>query len=46
MRQVIGGYSRLAVPDVYGELSTSRLLVMQEIQGVSIAQAPEGSPER
>jgi ubiquinone biosynthesis protein len=46
MRQVIGGYSRLAVPDVYGELSTSRLLVMQEIQGVSISQAPEGSPER
>ena len=46
MRQVIDGYSRLAVPDVYGELSTSRLLVMQEIQGVAIAQAPEGSPER
>jgi ubiquinone biosynthesis protein len=46
MRDVIAGYSRLAVPDVYGELSTSRLLVMQEIQGVSIAEAPEGSPER
>jgi ubiquinone biosynthesis protein len=46
MREVIGGYSRLDVPDVYAELSTSRLLVMQEIQGVSIAQAPEGSPER
>ena len=46
MRLVIAGYSRLAVPDVYGELSTSRFLVMQEIQGVSIAQAPEGSPER
>jgi ubiquinone biosynthesis protein len=46
MREVIAGYSRLAVPDVYGELSTSRLLVMQEIQGVAIAQAPEGSPER
>jgi ubiquinone biosynthesis protein len=46
MREVISGYSRLAVPDVYGELSTSRLLVMQEIQGVSIAEAPEGSPER
>jgi predicted unusual protein kinase regulating ubiquinone biosynthesis (AarF/ABC1/UbiB family) len=43
---VIAGYSRLAVPDVYGELSTSRLLVMQEIQGVAIAQAPEGSPQR
>ena len=46
MRQVIEGYSRLAVPDVYADLSTSRLLVMQEIQGVSIAQAPDGSPER
>jgi ubiquinone biosynthesis protein len=46
MREVIAGYSRLDVPDVYAELSTSRLLVMQEIQGVSIAQAPEGSPER
>ncbi|MEP6476546.1 MAG: AarF/UbiB family protein [Actinomycetota bacterium] len=46
MRGVIGGYSRLAVPDVYAELSTSRLLVMQEIQGVPIAQAPEGSPQR
>jgi ubiquinone biosynthesis protein len=46
MREVISGYSRLAVPDVYDELSTSRLLVMQEIQGVSIAEAPEGSPER
>jgi predicted unusual protein kinase regulating ubiquinone biosynthesis (AarF/ABC1/UbiB family)/nucleotide-binding universal stress UspA family protein len=38
MREVIAGYSRLAVPDVVGELSTSRFLVMQE--------APEGSPER
>jgi ubiquinone biosynthesis protein len=46
MREVIAGYSRLDVPGVYNELSTSRLLVMQEIQGVPIAQAPEGSPER
>ena len=46
MREVIAGYSRLAVPDVYGDLSTSRFLVMQEVQGVAIAQAPEGSPER
>ncbi len=46
MRAVIAGYERLQVPEVYGELSTSRLLVMQEIQGVPIAQAPEGSPER
>jgi ubiquinone biosynthesis protein len=42
MREVIAGYDRLHVPDVYNDLSTSRLLVMQEIQGVSIAEAPEG----
>ena len=43
MRGVIEDYDRLAVPDVYDDLSSSRLLVMEEIQGVAIAQAPEGS---
>jgi ubiquinone biosynthesis protein len=42
MRGVIEDYDRLAVPDVYNDLSSSRLLVMEEIQGVAIAQAPEG----
>jgi predicted unusual protein kinase regulating ubiquinone biosynthesis (AarF/ABC1/UbiB family) len=42
MAVVIGGYQRLAVPRVYGNLSSSRLLVMEEIQGVPIPQAPEG----
>jgi ubiquinone biosynthesis protein len=42
MRGVLKGYNRLAVPGVYQDLSTSRLLVMEEIQGVPIAQAPEG----
>ncbi len=42
MRGVIESFPRLDVPDVHGELSTSRLLVMQEIQGIPIAQAPEG----
>ena len=42
MRGVIEDYPRLAVPDVYGDLSSSRLLVMEEIQGTAIAQAPEG----
>jgi predicted unusual protein kinase regulating ubiquinone biosynthesis (AarF/ABC1/UbiB family)/nucleotide-binding universal stress UspA family protein len=46
MREVIGGYDRLHVPDVYNDLSTSRLLVMQEIQGVSIAEAPEGAERK
>lgn len=42
MGSVLEGYDRLAVPGVYRDLSTSRLLVMEEIQGVPIAQAPEG----
>jgi ubiquinone biosynthesis protein len=45
MRSVLAGYDRLAVPGVYRDLSTSRLLLMEEIRGVPIAQAPEG-PER
>src|SRR5205823_6705296 len=45
MRQVLGPYTRLDVPDVYKEYSTPRLLVMQEIQGVPIRQAEE-SPAR
>jgi ubiquinone biosynthesis protein len=46
MREVIADYARLSVPGVYSELSTSRLLVMEEIQGVSIANAPEGSARK
>jgi len=42
MQTVLADYDRLAVPSVYRELSTARLLVMEEIQGISIAQAPEG----
>ena len=42
MADVISGYERLGVPRVYGDLSSSRLLVMQEIQGVPISRAPEG----
>ena len=45
MRSVLEGYDRLAVPGVHRDLSTSRLLVMEEIQGMSITKAPEG-PER
>lgn len=45
MQTVLSDYDRLAVPSVYQELSTARLLVMEEIQGIPIAQAPEG-PER
>ena len=45
MQAVLAGYDRLAVPSVYRNLSTSRLLVMEEIQGIPIKQAPAG-PER
>lgn len=45
MQTVLGDYNHLAVPSVHQQLSTSRLLVMEEIQGIPIAQAPEG-PER
>jgi predicted unusual protein kinase regulating ubiquinone biosynthesis (AarF/ABC1/UbiB family) len=45
MRQVLEAYSRLDVPRVYSELSSSRLLVLEEIQGVPVREAPEG-PER
>jgi len=42
MRVVLEGYDRLAVPGVYKDLSRSRLLVMEEIQGGPISQAPQG----
>jgi predicted unusual protein kinase regulating ubiquinone biosynthesis (AarF/ABC1/UbiB family)/nucleotide-binding universal stress UspA family protein len=45
MDQVLKSYARLEVPDVFGGLSTSRLLVMEEIEGVPISRAPQG-PER
>jgi ubiquinone biosynthesis protein len=45
MRRVLSPYPRLAVPDVHSELSSARLLVMEEIRGVAIRNAPEG-PER
>ena len=42
MHGVLGPFSRLEVPRVYGELSTDRLLVMEEVQGSSIRDAPSG----
>jgi ubiquinone biosynthesis protein len=45
MQGVLADYHRLAVPMVHRDLSTSRLLVMEEIQGIPIKQAPAG-PER
>ena len=45
MAEVVASYDRLGVPAVYKELSTPRLLVMEEIQGVPVNGAPEG-PDR
>jgi predicted unusual protein kinase regulating ubiquinone biosynthesis (AarF/ABC1/UbiB family)/nucleotide-binding universal stress UspA family protein len=42
MAGVITPYPRLAVPKVYGDYTSARLLVMEEIQGVPIRDAPEG----
>ncbi len=46
MHTVLESYERLDVPGVYGDLSSSRLLVMEEIQGVPIRQAPEGAARK
>ncbi len=46
MRGVIEEYARLDVPRVHGDISTSRFLVMQEIQGMPISQAPEGAARK
>ena len=43
MQGVLSDYHRLAVPNVHRDLSTSRLLVMEEIQGIPIKEAPAGS---
>src|SRR3989442_328618 len=46
MRGVLEPYERLDVPGVYGDYTTARLLVMQEIQGVPIRQAPESEARK
>jgi predicted unusual protein kinase regulating ubiquinone biosynthesis (AarF/ABC1/UbiB family) len=45
LREVLGRYSRLDVPTVYHELSTSRLLVLGFVDGVPVREAPD-VPER
>jgi predicted unusual protein kinase regulating ubiquinone biosynthesis (AarF/ABC1/UbiB family) len=42
MAEVLSRHPRLAVPGVYEQYSTARLLVMEEIQGVPVVQAPPG----
>jgi len=45
MRELLAPYSRLGVPRLYRDLSTSRLLVLEFVEGVPIREAPD-SPER
>lgn len=42
MRDVLAPFPRLDVPIVQTKYSTARLLVMQEIQGVPVSEAPPG----
>jgi len=42
LRAVIASFPRLAVPELFAEYSTSRLLVMRDVQGGPISTAPEG----
>jgi ubiquinone biosynthesis protein len=46
MREVLAPYSRLQVPHVYHDLSTPRLLVMEEVQGGPLREAPESEARR
>ena len=46
MREVLARYSRLAVPWVHTQLSSRRLLVMDEVVGVPLREAPPGDERR
>jgi ubiquinone biosynthesis protein len=42
MREAVADFPRLSVPVIYANLSTSRLLVMQDVGGTPPAAVPEG----
>jgi predicted unusual protein kinase regulating ubiquinone biosynthesis (AarF/ABC1/UbiB family) len=42
MRELLARYDRLAVPALHPQFTTARLLVMEEVQGVPIRDAPPG----
>jgi len=46
MHGVLAPFPRLEVPRVYGDYSTDRLLVMEEVEGIPIREAPEGEARR
>lgn len=46
MREILEPFPRLGVPVVFETFTTKRLLVLEEIQGVPVRQAPEGPDRR
>ncbi len=42
MRSILAPFPRLAVPKLYPQLTTARLLVLEEVQGVPVREAPHG----
>ena len=46
MREVLDRFSRLAVPWVHSQVSSRRLLVMDEVVGVPLREAPPGDERR
>jgi ubiquinone biosynthesis protein len=46
MREVLADFQHLGVPAVHEQLTTRRLLVMDEIQGVPLRDAPAGDERR
>jgi ubiquinone biosynthesis protein len=46
MRELLAPYDRLDVPRLYPDLSTSRLLVLEFVEGVPILDAPESAARR
>ena len=46
MREVLASYDHLEIPSIYHDLSTSRFLVMEEVQGLPLREAPEGEARR
>jgi ubiquinone biosynthesis protein len=46
LRRALAPFPRLDVPRVYDRISTARLLVMEEVQGVPLRQAPDGDARR
>ncbi len=46
MSEVLAPYPRLAVPEVHEQLTSRRLLVMDEIVGVPLREAPAGDERR